>query len=218
MHYAGARAAAEQAAGEIEVLGRRAAVVGGDLTAEHVAEDLVSGAASGLGGGVDLLIANAAVQIRQDWRRVDRDAAHRQFDANIMATIALIQAATPHMIAQGWGRIVTIGSIQQWRPHPEMLVYAVMKSGMEDMVRSLAAQLAPDGITVNNVAPGVIGTERNADALSDQTYRSRVEDKIPLGRVGCAEECAGVVAMLCAASGDYITGVDIPVDGGMRLG
>ena len=85
------------------------------------------------------------------------------------------------------------------------------------MVKSLALQLANDGITVNNVAPGVIYTDRNVEALSDPEYAKKVTDSIPVGFYGQPEDCAGIVSLLCSEEGRYITGQNIFVDGGKGI-
>jgi NAD(P)-dependent dehydrogenase (short-subunit alcohol dehydrogenase family) len=85
------------------------------------------------------------------------------------------------------------------------------------MVKSLATQLAPFGITVNNVAPGVIYTDRNKEALSDIEYAKKVTDSIPTGFYGTPEDCVPTVSLLCSDEGRYITGQSIYVDGGKSL-
>ena len=85
------------------------------------------------------------------------------------------------------------------------------------MVQSLSLQLAKDGITVNNVAPGVIYTDRNVEALSDAEYVKKVTDSIPVGFFGEPEDCAGMVRLLCSEEGRYITGQSIYVDGGKSV-
>ena len=85
------------------------------------------------------------------------------------------------------------------------------------MVQSLSLQLAPDGITVNNVAPGVIYTDRNVEALSDLDYAKKVTDSIPVGFYGEPEDCAPTVALLCSEKGRYITGQSIYIDGGKSV-
>ena len=202
---------------EIGALGRIPACISGDLTSEGTARAIVASAANALGGPIDILVVNAAIQLPQDLADIDAASARRQFDANVLSTINLIQSVAPRMGAAGWGRIVIIGSVQQWKPHPRMLVYAALKGALDHMARNLAVQLAPSGITVNTVAPGAVRTDRNAEALSDPAYRKTVESRIPMGRIGVADDCAGVVMMLCSSAGDYITGANIPVDGGMRL-
>ena len=116
-----------------------------------------------------------------------------------------------------WGRIVTIGSVQEAKPHPDMLVYSASKAAQTNMVKSLALQLANDGITVNNVAPGVIYTDRNVEALLDPEYAKKVTDSIPVGFYGQPEDCAGIVSLLCSEEGRYITGQNIFVDGGKGI-
>ena len=121
------------------------------------------------------------------------------------------------MIEQGWGRIVTIGSVQEKKPHKDMLIYAASKAAQTNMVTNLAKQLAPFGVTVNNVAPGVIQTPRNADALKDADYAQQVLNGIPCRYLAEPEDCAGQVLLLCSDAGRNITGESIYIDGGMKL-
>ena len=121
------------------------------------------------------------------------------------------------MKEKGWGRIVTIGSVQQIRSHVEMIVYSATKVAQVSMVKSLAPQFAPFGVTINNLAPGAIATPRNDEVLSNQAYLTLVESKIPAGYVGQPEDCAGAAILLCSDAGRYITGQDLFIDGGMSL-
>jgi NAD(P)-dependent dehydrogenase (short-subunit alcohol dehydrogenase family) len=98
-----------------------------------------------------------------------------------------------------------------------MLVYSASKAAQTNMMMSLALQLARDGITVNNVAPGVILTDRNSDALADEKYAKIVSDSIPVGFFGTPEDCEGLVSLLCSDEGRYITGQNIFVDGGKGI-
>ena len=107
--------------------------------------------------------------------------------------------------------------MQEAKPHPDMLVYSASKAAQTNMVRSLSLQLAIDGITVNNVAPGVIYTDRNAVALSDPEYARKVMDSIPVGFYGKPEDCAGIISVLCSDAGRYITGQSIYIDGGKSV-
>ena len=168
-------------------------------------------------GGVDVLVLNASVQYRTPWREITVEAAHAQLNCNFVSSLLLIQALTPHMERAGWGRVITIGSVQEAKPHPDMLVYSASKAAQANTVQSLALQLAGAGITVNNVAPGVIYTDRNVEALSDPVYSEKVRASIPVGFYGEPEDCAGIVSLLCSEEGRYITGQSIFVDGGKSI-
>lgn len=166
---------------------------------------------------VDILVLNASVQYRNSWQLIPLDQCYDQLNCNFVSSLLLIQAAVDHMKQQHWGRIVTIGSVQEAKPHPDMLIYSASKAAQSNMVHSLSLQLAADGITVNNVAPGVIYTDRNVEALSDPEYAKKVTASIPVGFYGEPEDCAGIVSLLCSEEGRYITGQNIYVDGGKSV-
>lgn len=165
-------------------------------------------------GGVDVLVLNASVQYKKPWREITLDDCRDQINCNFVSSLTLIQAVVPHMQKNGWGRIITIGSVQEVKPHPDMLVYSATKAAQTNMAVSLSLQLAKDGITVNNIAPGVIYTDRNVEALSDPEYAKKVTDSIPVGFYGKPDDCAGIVSLICSEEGRYITGQNIFVDGG----
>jgi len=168
-------------------------------------------------GDIDVLVLNASIQYKKGWQDITYTDCVEQLNCNFISSLMIIQAVTEHMKAQGFGRIVTVGSVQEAKPHPDMLVYSASKSAQTNMVRSLALQLAPFGITVNNVAPGVINTDRNVEALSDPEYAKKVTSLIPAGFYGEATDCAGIVSLICSDEGRYITGQSIYVDGGKSL-
>ena len=168
-------------------------------------------------GDVDVLVLNASLQYRTPWQEITLEACYDQLNCNFVSSMLLIQAAVPHMKKQGWGRIITIGSVQEAKPHPDMLVYSSSKAAQTNMMRSLSLQLATYGITVNNVAPGVIYTDRNLEALSDPVYAKKVMESIPVGFWGEPDDCAGIVSLLCSEQGRYITGQSIYVDGGKSV-
>lgn len=165
----------------------------------------------------DVLILNASLQYRTPWQEITTKACYEQLNCNFVSSMMLIQAVADNMKKKGWGRIVTMGSVQEAKPHPDMLVYSASKAAKTNMVKSLSLQLAKDGITVNNVAPGVIYTDRNVEALSDPEYAKKVTDSIPVGFYGEPEDCAGIVSLLCSDEGRYITGQNIFVDGGKSV-
>ena len=167
--------------------------------------------------GIDVLILNASLQHRTAWQEITTEACYDQLNCNFVSSVLLIQAAVPHMKMAGWGRVITIGSVQEAKPHPDMLIYSASKAAQTNMMQSLSLQLARDGITVNNVAPGVIYTDRNVEALSDPEYAKKVTDSIPVGFFGMPNDCVGIVSLLCSDEGRYITGQSIYVDGGKSI-
>ena len=168
-------------------------------------------------GAVDCLILNASVQYKEAWTEITDETFDNQFDVNVKSTLKLMQAYYPAMKEKGFGRIVTIGSVNQYRNHPELSLYSATKCAVMKLVEVIAKQAAPFGVTVNNVAPGAIATPRNASVYNNDEQRKAVEACIPMGRCGTPEECVGAVLMLCSEQGGYITGTDIIIDGGMRL-
>ncbi len=168
-------------------------------------------------GAVDCLILNASVQYKELWTEVSEETLDKQLTVNVKSTLKLMQAYYPAMKDKGFGRIVTIGSVNQHRNHLELSVYSATKCAVMSLVKNIAKQVAPFGVTVNNVAPGAIATPRNADVHQDEQKRKAVESIIPLGRFGVPDDCVGTVLLLCSDQGSYITGADIIIDGGMSL-
>lgn len=168
-------------------------------------------------GAVDVLVINASVQYKQKWQDISDYEIEKQLNVNVVSTLKLIQTYYPDMETNGFGRIITIGSVNQHRQHPELSFYAATKCAVMSLVKNIAKEVAPFGVTVNNVSPGAILTPRNANVYEDEVARKKVESAIPVGRFGSPEEIAGVVVMLANDDGSYITGADIKVDGGMSL-
>ena len=170
-----------------------------------------------LGIEVDILVLNASIQIRKKWEDVTLSEFNTQMNVNVRASLELMQCCVPHMESKGWGRIVTLGSVQQNRPSKQMIVYAASKAAQLNMVKNLAWQLGNKGITINNLAPGVIGTVRNEEVLSNEVFKTKIEKNIPLGYIGEPDDLASMALLLCSEAGRYISGADILVDGGMSL-
>lgn len=212
VHCASNLERAREVAAQIASLGRKAEVFQADLCDPAEAAGLMERV-----GRVDILVLNASLQIQKPWETLTAEDFCRQMQCNALASLLLMQGAVPAMKAQRWGRVVTIGSVQEAKPHPDMLGYSASKAAQTALVRSLAGQLAPYGITVNNVAPGVINTDRNLAALNDEVYARHVVSMIPMGFYGEKEDCAGIVRLLCSEEGRYITGQSIYVDGGKSL-
>lgn len=212
VHGAGNIAKAEETKSIIEQNGGSAELIISDLTDLDKTRELCEKVKE-----IDILVLNASLQYRTPWQEITPDACYEQLNCNFVSSMMLIQAVANNMKKNGWGRIVTIGSVQEAKPHPDMLVYSASKAAQTNMMQSLSLQLAKDGITVNNVAPGVIYTDRNVEALSDPEYAKKVTNSIPVGFYGEPEDCAGIVSLLCSDEGRYITGQNIFVDGGKSV-
>ena len=183
-----------------------------DLSREDAADKLFAAT-----GALDIVVANASVQYRREWQAIDKTEFDSQVDVNLRSTLALMQRYIPEMQKRGFGRFVTVGSVQEYRPHVNMALYAATKCAVFSLVKNVAKQVAKDGVTVNNLVPGVIATPRNEAALSDPEYAAKVMAGIPAGYAGEAEDCAVAALLLCSPEGRYITGAEICVDGGMSL-
>lgn len=216
IHCASRRTDAERAAEEARRFGVKTAVVVADLAGNDAARQIHDEAVGAL-GKVDILVSNASIQIRRPWTEITRAEFDQQVTVNWRAAWELIQLLLPAMIERRWGRVVTVGSVQQHVPHPEMLIYGATKAAQLHMVQNLAKIVAPQGVTINNLAPGVIETERNAEPLADADRRERIRGAIPVGFIGQPEDCVGATLLLCSEAGRYMTGTNIVVDGGMSL-
>ncbi len=206
----------DSAAEEITALGAEAFKATGDLASSQEVAALIQSCRKSF-GAPDILVLNASVQRYMPLEEFDADEFAREYAANLKSTIELVKAFTPDMKAKKWGRVLAIGSVNQWKQSPRLPVYASTKSAQANFMVSCARQLSKFGITANNLAPGVIVTDRNREALSDQEFSDKVLSGIPAGRFGQPADCAGLALLLCSDAGAYITGEDIAVDGGMRL-
>ena len=213
VHCARRVADAEEVAEKARGFGVRSLVVQADFAEAAGPPQLVEAVTQGL-GTIDILVLNASIEERTPWAEITLESFQRQVEVNLRSTLQLFQLVVPGMVERGWGRVVTLGSIQQVKPSPVMLVYAGHKVAQLNMARNLALQVARSGVTVNNLAPGAILTERNAEPLSDPEHRARIEGRIPIGRLGAPDDLVGAALLLCSDAGRYITGADLFVDGG----
>lgn len=168
-------------------------------------------------GDVDILVLNASIQYKRQWDAFTIEEYDIQMDCNVKSAYLLIRKYAEGMKKRKWGRIVTIGSVNQYKQHPELSLYGVSKAAQMKMVQNLAPILAPYGITVNNVAPGAIYSPRNEDAFRQTEFKEKIEKSIPCGYIGQPEDIAPCVLLLCSEEGRYITGAEIKIDGGMSL-
>ena len=209
--------AAADAAREVEARGRRAECIAADLGLPGEGRRAVEEASRRL-GGLDVLVVCASIQQRTPFDAVTPEETERQIRINFTATIELLQAALPPMRERGWGRVLAIGSINQTRPEAELAVYAALKSAQHNLVLNLARQYAPHGVTVNNLSPGLVATERNRWRRADaESWAAIQKDISPMGRAGTPEEMAGAALLLCSEAGSFITGADLQATGGGHL-
>ena len=164
---------------------------------------------------VDILVLNASIEIPEEWHQISRAHFDRQIAVNLRSTLEVLQALVPAMGARGWGRVLTIGSVQQVLPHPATLVYAGTKAAQFNWVMNLARQYGGQGVTVNNLAPGAITTARNREQLAREG--AAIAARVPVGRLGTPDDLVGAALLLCSDAGQYITGGNIYVDGGRNI-
>lgn len=164
---------------------------------------------------VDILVLNASIELPEPYHEISRSRFDRQISVNLRSPLELLQDLVPPMGARGWGRVVTIGSVQQVRPHPQMMVYAGTKAAQLNWAWNLARQFGGQGVTVNNLAPGAILTARNRAQMA--TEGDALVARIPAGRLGRPDDLAGAALLLCSDAGAYINGVNLYVDGGRSV-
>ena len=204
-------AALEALAGE---LGERVHVIAGDL-ADAEAVTAIAKAADEALGTVDILVNNAGLTRDNLMMRLKDDDWLAVLDVNLTAAFRLSRAVLRGMVRNRWGRIVSITSIVGVTGNPGQANYAASKAGMIGMSKSLAAEVASRGITVNCVAPGFIVTAMTA-AL-DEDASNRLVDAIPAGRLGAPEDVAACALFLASDEAAYVTGQTLHVNGGMAM-
>jgi NAD(P)-dependent dehydrogenase (short-subunit alcohol dehydrogenase family) len=213
IHHAGTPEETADAAAvvaEIQAMGGEAAAFGQDFTRDDAGHHLAAAACAW--SAVDILVLNASIELPEDFRAITREHFDRQIAVNLRTTMELLQDLVPPMAERGWGRVVTIGSVQQERPHPAMLVYSGSKAAQLNWCLSLARQFGGQGVTVNNLAPGAILTARNREQMAVEG--DALAARIPAGRLGRPDDLVGAAMLLCSDAGAYINGVNLFVDGG----
>ncbi len=167
---------------------------------------------------LDCLVNNAGFQKESPSEALDVETYRRILEVNLTGAVLCAQKALAHFVSRGGGgNIINCSSVHQIVPKPGYLAYSISKGGMASLTRTLALEFAGRGIRINAVGPGAIDTPINAAWTGDPTRRAAVESHIPLGRVGTAEEIAGVFAFLASDEASYITGQTIYACGGLTL-
>jgi 3-oxoacyl-[acyl-carrier protein] reductase len=178
-------------------------------------------------GGVDICITNAGGPPAKGFLSTTPDEWQSALDLNLLSTVSFARAVIPHMQRQHWGRIVTITSITTKQPVVDLVLSNAARAAVVGLVKSLANEFGPDGILVNNVAPGFTATDRLKELATNRAAASgRKEQEIfdgwaadaPLRRLGGPNEVADAIVWLASERASYITGQTLLVDGGMYKG
>jgi glucose 1-dehydrogenase len=167
-------------------------------------------------GTADVVVNNAGVERRAAFWDVTEDDYDLVLDVNLKGAFFTTQAVVRRWMAVTRpGKIINISSVHEELPFPNFAPYCASKGGLKMLTRDLAVELAPYGITINNIAPGAIETPINKALLNDPAKLQSLLQNIPLNRLGKPEDVAGVAAFLASADADYITGTTVFVDGGL---
>lgn len=213
------REGAEAVAAQVRAAGGLAEIAFGDLADPATAGALVQ-AALRL-GGLDVLISNAGFADRTPVATLTDAALRESTEAIQGAFFRLAQAALPALKASGSGRVIAVSSFVAHTFRTDITTFpasAAAKAGLEALVRALAVELGPDGVTVNAVVPGFIRKDSGAHRAIDPSALAQQTARIPLRRIGLPDDVAAVIAFLASSAAGYVTGQSVHVDGGLVSG
>ena len=198
-----------------EKFGRRAVAVQGNISKVADAKRVVQESVEAL-GGLDILVNNAGVERRAPFWEVTEADYDLVLGVNLKGAFFTTQAFVQHRLAvKQPGKVINVSSVHEELPFPHFTSYCASKGGMKMVTRNLSIELAPFGITINNIAPGAIETPINRALLNNPAELKALLDNIPLGRLGKTSDVAGAAVFLASSDSDYITGTTIVVDGGL---
>lgn len=167
-------------------------------------------------GAVEVLVASAGITRDGLLVRMSEDDFADVVATNLTATWRLAKRVVPKMMRARWGRIIAVSSVGAYIGAPGQANYAASKAGLIGLVRSIAREYGPRGITANVVAPGPVDTDMLSTLPADT--RAALASQVPVGRIGTVEEVAAAVTFLASDPAAYITGAVVPVDGGLGMG
>lgn len=167
-------------------------------------------------GSADILVNNAGMEHKSDFCETTEADYDRILGVNLKGPFFLAQAFVQRLrSAKRQGRIINISSVHEDMAFPGFATYCISKGGMRMMMRDLAVELGPLGITINNVAPGAISTPINTALLENKPKLDALLQEIPLGRLGTVNDVAGLVAFLASDEAAYVNGSTFVIDGGL---
>jgi 3-oxoacyl-[acyl-carrier protein] reductase len=218
VHYHSNEAGAAATARQVEALGRQAALFRGDLLRRDEAEALVA-AVTARFSRIDVLVNNAGDLVERKPLLEMPEALWRQvIDLNLSSAFFVTQAAAPGMIGRQRGVIVNVSSLAAHNGGgPGALAYAAAKGGLISLTKAMAKELAPRGVRVNCVSPGLIGQTNFHGRFTKPEAFQAAEKTVPLGRAGTPEEVGRVIAFLCGPDAAYLVGETIEINGGMFM-
>ncbi|MCF0148868.1 MAG: SDR family oxidoreductase [Clostridium sp.] len=212
LNYSKDDLSAEETLKEIEALGGYAKLYKGDISNYEVCKNMMDFVITTF-GKIDILINNAAVSFRGLFMDFSERNINDIFGINVLGAMYLSKEAIPHMLSKSYGNIINISSIWGEAGASCEVLYSSTKGAINLFTKSLAKEMAPMGIRVNAIAPGVIDTEMNSFLSTEE--REELEEEIPFGRFGSTEEVAKMVTFLCSDKCQYLTGQVIKIDGAM---
>lgn len=189
-------------------------VLPADLAALPELHAVAAKAEQALGGGVDILVNAAGVNLRQPFEAVTPEAWQLQLALHLGAPFFLTQALAPGMRDRGWGRILNIASLQSMRAFADSAPYGAGKGGIVQLTRAIAQAWSPHGITCNAIGPGFFPTALTAPVFADAALADRHAAQTCIGRNGRLEDLHGPTVFLCSDAAAYVTGQTLMVDGG----
>lgn len=201
---------ADRLAAAATTIAGEAVTVVADVSVPADAERFVAETAERL-GPVDVLVANAGGPPGGTFASTELAGYEEALRLNLLSTVALCQAAVPGMQERGWGRVVAITSVGARQPIGRLIASSTARAGVTSFLKILATEVAPDGVTVNSIQPGMHATDRLVHLGSSLDDLAR---QIPVGFVGDPDDFGAVVAFLCSRQARFITGSAIPVEGG----
>lgn len=216
VNYARSRDKAEQVAGMIQAMGRRAIAIEADV-AQKADIDRMFDRIEADFGPIEILVNNAGIEPRADICDYDEATYDAVMATNLKGAFFCAQRALRKMREAGWGRVINISSLHELTPTGFSALYGMSKGAMAMMMREMAKSYSRFGITINNVCPGATRTDINRQVLADPAYEAKVIAKIPAGFIAEPEDIAPTVTFLASEAARYITGASIFVDGGLWL-